>query len=382
MHVTRFLTCICITFGPAPHEARRPLGAVPGMKYGLPLSQRLKKLQDSEQELARFSKHAALSKVDLDFSVDVKDISQEAERLLDKFGETMEFYQLHYTMKGIKHGKWTNLSLKAKNGDMCDDSLAKRKNYVSTPVWHDASAIRKFLRPIEPALRRVRLSVMHPNTMVAWHCDDCPKPRERMGPPDCLGHQNPHSLAAEWKDKFHTWVRLHLMLTTSDTESSIGGLNAQGTSHGNFYLANVAMPHRVDNKGSSSRIALLIDVGIKGQRRLLKQSDLGKSILKAADKLIAADASPIYLQMGRALQNYACFLTTEERYETEWHGRAWSKPFWRPLPPFEPRMFNSPGRCGALGPAANKIKLHKLMLAGDGSQKQKAARRRRRRRTA
>merc|ERR1719329_1760964 len=121
---------------------------------------------------------------------------------------------------------------------------------------------------------------MHPATMVAWHCDDCP--RAAMAPPGCPG-----SDAKEIKKhKFHRWVRLHLMLSTNDDiEFGIGGLKVHGTQHGGFYLANVAMPHRVDNKGTSTRTALLVDVKLEGNREQLKTSALGRSILQAAGTL-------------------------------------------------------------------------------------------------
>merc|ERR1711924_175641 len=85
-------------------------------------------------------------------------------------------------------------------------------------------------------------------------------------------------------------------------------------------------PHRVDNKGSTSRIALLLDVRVASYRKLLKKSDLGKSILKATDTIRATDATDTYLKMGRSLYEYICGLTAMDRYETEWHRQAWSKP--------------------------------------------------------
>merc|ERR1719506_619266 len=100
-----------------------------------------------------------------------------------------------------------------------------------------------------------------------------------MGPATCLGHEPPGEVLKKWKNRFHRWVRLHLMLTDNhDIEFSIGGSKVRGTSSGGFYLANVAMPHRVDNKGDSSRTALLVDVRIEGMVQRLKQSELGRSI--------------------------------------------------------------------------------------------------------
>jgi hypothetical protein len=314
-----------------------------------------------EAEMDELAKRKVPSKVDLDYPVDAHAISQEAAGLIKKFGETMEFYQLAYSLIGAEHGLWTCLSMKAKNGDMCDDTTVYFPGvYNSTPAWHAAPHIQKLLKPIDFALRRVRLSVMHPATMVSWHCDDCP--RDQMGPPDqCRGHVPQEHLRRKWKNKFHGWVRLHLILSdNSDIEFGIGGLHARGTTNGAFYLANVAMPHRVDNKGDGTRVALLVDVRMKGMEKGLQQSELGRSILKAVTTVKAADGADTYLQMGRSLYTYLCGISSVQRYETEWHGRAWSRPVWRPLPPFTPKMFNSPGHCGLLGPPENKRKLEEL----------------------
>merc|ERR1719316_1130518 len=133
------------------------------------------------------------SKVRLDYPVDSNALSEEAQGLIEKYGETMEFYQLQYTMIGVKHGAWTCLSMKAKNGDMCDDTTVYFPGqYNSTPAWNGAPKIRRLLEPIEFALRRVRLSIMRPGTMVAWHCDDCP--RDQMGPPKCRAYTPPKKL--------------------------------------------------------------------------------------------------------------------------------------------------------------------------------------------
>lgn len=296
------------------------------------------------------------SKVALDYPVEgAQSISEEAEGLVKKFGETMEFYQLKYTKRGIQHGLWTCLGLKAKKGDMCDDSTGKF-NY--TQAWREAPLIRKLLDPIGFALRRVRLSIMHPATMVSWHCDNCP--RKDLSPRGCPGHVDPKRVRKTWKNKFHEWVRLHLMLSTNDdVEFGIGGMNVQGTQNGGFYLANVAMPHRVDNKGSSTRTALLVDVSIKGFKKGLKKTELGRSVLKAWRTVIDAKGADTYLEMGHSLYRYLCGLNAMDRYETEWHSRAYwnGRPLWRPLPPFQAQMFNTPGRCGIYGPQQNKKRI-------------------------
>jgi len=297
----------------------------------------------------------------------------------------LEFYQLGFTKHGDSHGRWTCLSLKAKKGDMCDDSSGKP--FTSTPVWKEAPAFRKLLEPIEGALRRVRFSIMHPATMVGWHCDDCAAEfRGQQTQQTCdqklLKRKGRHGPDPDKLHKFHSYVRLHLMLSNSDVKSSFGGQESHGTESGGFYLANIAMPHRVDNTGSTSRTALLVDVTIKGAEKILGASALGRSILEATKTLKAADAGATYLQMGYAMDKYRCGLSTAERYETEWHSQAWSKAFWRPpLPPFRDELFNSKGRCGVLGPRKNKRKMEALMLGQLPSPPSGIANRRRRRRS-
>jgi hypothetical protein len=330
----------------------------------VPLSERLKRIASFESDMEELAKRKVPDRVDLDYRIDADAISKEATALVQKYGETMEFYQLQYTLMGAQHGAWTCLSMKAKNGDMCDDTTVYYPGlYNSTPAWHSAPLIRQLLQPIEPALRRVRLSIMHPRTMVAWHCDDCP--RDQMGPAHCDGHRNARSLRRQWKNRFHRWVRLHLMLSTNeDMEFGIGGVKVHGTSNGNFYLANIAMPHRVDNKGSSSRTALLVDVRMEGQEQQLRQSELGRSILQATHAVKTANSGDTYLDMGRSLYTYLCGLTAEERYEAEWHKQAWAHTLWRPLPPFQLSHFNSAGRCGIFGPTENRHRLELLHSKG------------------
>jgi len=370
---------LCIALGAVLAAADVP-------SSGLPLSERLRKVKVFEEELAEMAKEAKVpGRLSLDYKVDIEPMALEAQALIKKFGETMEFKQLKYTRHGVKHGRWTCLGLKATNGDMCDD--ANGGPYTSTPVWNEAPLLRKLLEPIEGAMTKVRFSIMHPATMVNWHCDDCP--HGEMGPPSCKKHADPVKLHETWNKKFHHWVRLHLMLSTSDVGSSYGGHEAQGTSSGGFYLANVAMPHRVDNKGSSSRIALIVDVSIRRGEELLKSSPLGRSILAAVKTLKEADAGETYLKMGHSLYQYKCGLSPAERYETEWHRQAWTKAFWQPpLPPFKANLFNSEGRCGVLGPLKDKNEMEKatmLALPNPGekksvpSRRRKANRRRRRR---
>lgn len=347
------------------------LADVSAQTLQVPLSERVKRVTAFERELEELAGSVGQrvpSSVEIDYPLDAQAISQEALALRKKFGETMEFYQLMYTLQGVRHGKWTCLSLTAKDGNMCDDSSVRYPGpYNSTVVWEHAPAVRHLLQPIEFALRRVRYSVIHPATMVSWHCDDCPK--AQMSPPGCQGHQDFQRLREKWNTRrFHRWVRLHLMLSnTNDIEMGIGAHKARGTSKGHFYLANVAMPHRVDNKGNSVRTALLVDVRIAGQTKKLRQSSLGRSILKAVRSVRAADGSETYLRMGQSFYKYLCgpgfrYLSDPDRFEAEWYSRAWSTPLWAPLPPFQPRMFNSRDRCGVLGPPTNREWLEAMML--------------------
>jgi len=325
----------------------------------LPLSERLERVRLFEAKMAELAKRKIPGKVAVEYKVDSDIIKQEAQRLVKKFGETMEFYTLGFSTAGITHGLWTCLSLRAVDGDMCDDS-SRLKTYNNTLAWYDAPHTTKVLEPIAFALKRVRLSIMHPATMVSWHCDDCPG--KQMAPAGCDGHQDPAKKTQKWKNGFHNWVRLHLMLDDNkDIDFALGGEKIHGVEKGNFFLANVAMPHRVDNKGDSIRTAMLVDVQIGGNRKRLSQSELGRSILQALHKVeTVPKARDTYVEMGKALYKYRCDLSTGERYETEWHSQLWSIPLWRPLPPFQNSLFNSHNRCGIWGPLKNKDRVEKI----------------------
>jgi hypothetical protein len=330
----------------------------------LPLSQRVAKVAAFEKKIHELSLLPDGSvfpcKVALDYEADLEGISGEANFLIQKYGETLQSHKLELSSKsGITGGKWTCLSLNGRNGDICDDDFQGGTPMFPTRSWGDAPRIRRMLEPIQPALRRVRLSIMHPATMIEWHCDDCPKyfrtPEVEM-PPMPL-----EKLVAKWKRKYHDWVRLHLVLTdTRDLEFAIGAANEYGTEAGSFYVANVAMPHRVDNKGTITRITLVIDVKVAGNRKLLKQSPIGHSILQAAQALKKGRNAMTYLQMGKALRDYRHDLSSEDRFEAEWYQHAWKTPLWRPLPPFQPEVFNSLHHCGVLGPPRNLVKMEAL----------------------
>jgi hypothetical protein len=359
------------------------------------LSHRLQRVKYFEAEMEKLAQRKIPSKVPVDFPVDAEALSKEADGLISKFGETMEFYNLRYSMRGVDHGLWTCLGLKSGNGDMCDDTTVEYPgHYNSTSAWNEATQIQKLLKPVEFALRRVRFSIMHPSTLVAWHCDNCP--REQMAPEGCPGHVDEGRLRKKWKNKFHEWVRLHVMLTNNaDVEFGIGGNKVKGTQNGAFYLANVAMPHRVDNKGTGTRTALLMDIRIKGNKQRLRESELGRSILQAWKTVRDADGSETYLSMGKEMYRYLCGMGAFERYETEWHSQAYSKPLYRPLPPFEPKMFNVENdgtavgpwkRCGILGDPKHKKKLERVTTELGPQQQpllaQMSTATRRRRRTA
>jgi len=337
------------------------------------LSENLRRVRIFESEMAEFAKRNIPGKVAVDYNIDIDPITREAKMLIAKFGETMEFYHLGYIRKleGKAGGLWTCLSMKAVNGDMCDDRsprhVSQHAGYSHTRVWHEAPHIRKLLEPIDFALKRVRFSIMRPATMVAWHCDDCAK--HALSPPGCRHHEDHAENRERWLSRYHRWVRLHLMIDSNkDIDFALGGERILGTTHGNFYLANVAMPHRVDNPGSSSRIALLVDVQIDDMRERLMQSQLGQSILKALGTIEAIPkARETYLDMGMALYKYQCNMKPGDRYETEWHARAWSRPMWRPLPPFQATMFNSPNHCGIFGPAEENRKPLELVWQNEDS---------------
>jgi len=187
-----------------------------------------------------------------------------------------------------------------------------------------------------------------------------------------------------------------MLTNTSEVEFGIGGLKLSGTSSGSFYLANIAMPHRVDNKGNSTRVALLVDVLIEGHEKELEQSDLGRSILKALQEVQAANGTETYKEMGRALFKYHCPLLGDEyiklrkktQVETEWHGQGWTKPLWRPIPPFNDTLFNSVNsqtdqveRCGIFGQRYNRHSVEKYFGSGTAFTEQQDSPTRRRRRS-
>mmetsp|Transcript_30451 Transcript_30451/g.55333 ORF Transcript_30451/g.55333 Transcript_30451/m.55333 type:complete len:417 (-) Transcript_30451:25-1275(-) len=314
------------------------------------------------------------SKVDLDFDADVHAIGQEGRALLTKFGETLHFDLLNSMINGTgSAGGWTLLSIKSVNGDMCDDSNSRhRKGHVNqteqfTPAWTQAPLIQKLLEPIAFSLRRVRLSKMLPNAQVTWHCDDCPYSRVSCnddGSVSILGREH----------HYHDYHRLNLMLTSNpDLSFTYGGRTNHGTKSGNMFFSNIALPHRVDNKGDTERISLLVDIRVKGNEHRLSASALGRSILKAAKAFKVADADRIYAKILKALYKYRCGLTPQQRFETEWRSQPRRKPLVQMLFPFniqKQQLFNSPNRCGIFGPAENQPRLA-LLEATPGKKQEK-----------
>lgn len=315
-----------------------------------------------EDELNSFARGKTVpSQVALEYKVDVGAISGEAKHLLDKYGESLQFHELQSLLQGTwSGGAWTCLSLHATKGNMCSD--ANEHGYAQTLAWNDAPVIRQLLDPIKPSLERVKLSRMHPDTLVIWHCDDCPSEEYfRINP------EPAEVLVKKVGHRFHQWVRLHLILSDNNEYEMDwgGGQQVHGASSGSFYLANVALPHRLDNKGSSTRTILLIDVRVNGHEKMLKQSPLGQSILKAAKAAKAANGAVTYLKMAQAIMNYRNGLSWLELYEAEQHYYAWKRPLWRPSPPLQLDAFNSPTRCGLFGPIKSRGRVDMLFGAND-----------------
>eukprot|EP00928_Gymnodinium_smaydae_P058405 TRINITY_DN4160_c0_g1_i1.p1 TRINITY_DN4160_c0_g1~~TRINITY_DN4160_c0_g1_i1.p1 ORF type:complete len:363 (-),score=13.50 TRINITY_DN4160_c0_g1_i1:203-1291(-) len=316
------------------------------------LTDRIGFLREFESNIKRLQAVSSIpSQVPVGHRFNTEAISKEATSLLQHYGETLEYYHLQRLTTDVDHGMWTCLSLKSRYGDACDDgTYGKKTRFELTPVWHKAHEIRNLLAPIEPTLERVRLSVMHPGAMVPWHCDDCP--RRHLG--SCPTAERVEEVRRS-NESYHDWVRLHLVLTDSQTHSGIGAYEMQGTKAGSFFLANVAMPHRVDNQGNSTRVVLLVDVRIDKNRGLLRSSALGRQILKAVDTVKAANGADVYLRMLQSLHEYKCKLGDSTRLQTgtELHHYNWPKPYWQALPSFVPEHFNGQGRCGIFGPTEN-----------------------------
>eukprot|EP00928_Gymnodinium_smaydae_P058406 TRINITY_DN4160_c0_g1_i2.p1 TRINITY_DN4160_c0_g1~~TRINITY_DN4160_c0_g1_i2.p1 ORF type:complete len:373 (-),score=19.43 TRINITY_DN4160_c0_g1_i2:58-1176(-) len=346
-----FLLCIILAHPAWSASMRRGLlRTMPNAKPSL--TDRMGFLRKFESDIKRLQAESNVpSQVPIGHRVNTKAISKEATSLLQQYGETLEYYHLKRLDHDVDHGMWTCLSLKSRYGDACDDGTDGRTTgFKLTPVWHKAYEIRNLLAPIEPALERVRLSVMHPGAMVSWHCDNCP--RRLLG--NCPTAERVEEVRRS-NESYHDWVRLHLVLTDSQTHSGIGAEKMQGTKAGSFFLANVAMPHRVDNKGNSTRVVLLVDVRVTENRPLLLSSALGRQILKAVDTVKAFNGADVYLRMLQSLYEYKCKLgdSTRAQTDTELHYYNWPKPYWQPLPSFTPKHFNGQGRCGIFGPTEN-----------------------------
>eukprot|EP00747_Dinoflagellata_sp_TGD_P047752 gnl/TRDRNA2_/TRDRNA2_145193_c1_seq1.p1 gnl/TRDRNA2_/TRDRNA2_145193_c1~~gnl/TRDRNA2_/TRDRNA2_145193_c1_seq1.p1 ORF type:complete len:297 (+),score=28.13 gnl/TRDRNA2_/TRDRNA2_145193_c1_seq1:2-892(+) len=280
-------------------------------------------------------------------------MSKEVQRFRASFGESLERYHREQARKGIAQGIWTILALRSTDGSACTDKshdqFTTNKKLWSqsqnTKLWNQSQAIASFLQPIEPALKRVRISVFYPQSIAAFHCDDCARQYQY----DCATPSGSHNDFRVLLHRYHRWLRLHVVLSSvDDAQLHIGG-NKFAFKAGQIYVANVALPHQVINKGDE-RVALVIDVNME-HKALLEQSALGRELLRAQRQLLAQPhMEDTYYRLGMALKQWRCTGSDRQRYVTEVRAHNFNEKLWAgPTPPLKSDLFSSNGHCGLLG---------------------------------
>ena len=157
------------------------------------------------------------------------------------------------------------------------------------------------------------------------------------------------------KKKYHTWLRVHVLLSTVDEAQLRIGADKMPPKAGQIFVANVAAPHQVMNKGDE-RVALLIDVRMQN-RKLLKESALGRELLRAQRKLLAQrHMVQAYTRMRIALQEWYHKVPAAERFQIEIHRHKFDQKLWAgPTPPLNSELFSAGDHCGLLGDSEHDL---------------------------
>ena len=310
----------------------------------------LKRFENKIKKIA--AKYHTVGHVPLNIKLDTAALSKEVQILRDKFGETLEQQHRRYALQKQPLGIWTVLAFRSSDGSPCTDAyLAShgfKNEFKNTELWNRSKVVASMLQPLLPALKRVRISIFHPQSMTGWHCDDCIR-----------NIRNSHSMkrlkALSLKKKYHTWLRVHVLLSTVDEAQLRIGADKMPPKAGQIFVANVAAPHQVMNKGDE-RVALLIDVRMQN-RKLLKESALGRELLRAQRKLLAQrHMVQAYTRMRIALQEWYHKVPAAERFQIEIHRHKFDQKLWAgPTPPLNSELFSAGDHCGLLGDSEHDL---------------------------
>jgi mannose-6-phosphate isomerase-like protein (cupin superfamily) len=130
-------------------------------------------------------------------------------------------------------GRWAGVSLRSPSG-RTDDLGVTGSTFSDSPLLARSPAFSRVLSVFRCPLKAVRLLSLAPGSFIREHCDN----------------------ALDFEDGE---VRIHIPLQTNpDVEFYLNG-ERLGLEAGQCYYVNVNLPHRVNNRGTTNRVHLVID---------------------------------------------------------------------------------------------------------------------------
>ncbi|CAJ1358937.1 unnamed protein product [Effrenium voratum] len=172
-----------------------------------------------------------------------QEIRREALELLERFAVT------NYPGPSNDRGTWKTLCLVCKDGTQ-DPTTTEARTFAKTEALSFAPVLERFI-DLFGKTGRVRLSVVLPDGMIAWHPDDGLLDSGRL------------ILHVPIQSNRRALTRLgHLLLQVPE---------------GVLHWADYSMPHSVFNGGSEPRVHLIIDVAARGnedfERNVLRRME-------------------------------------------------------------------------------------------------------------
>ena len=143
-------------------------------------------------------------------------------------------------------GEWSGVALRSTGGHTAQlyADPSKKESYADTPALAKCRHIREALGAFECTLETVRLLKLAPGSRIREHTD------------------------FDLGERFGV-VRVHVpVLTNPLVEFSLGGESVLMREGESWYL-DLSLPHRVDNRGTTDRVHLVVDCVVNDWVRLI-----------------------------------------------------------------------------------------------------------------
>jgi len=185
-------------------------------------------------------------------------------------------------------GEWSVLPLRTPGGrtDMIIPDIMEEVEYQDTSLLQQCPSLQQLLHWFECPLLSVRLMNLKKGSVIKPHRD-----------PELCFEQGE--------------VRLHIPIFTNEGVSFYSEEQLLNMREGECWYVNVNLPHRVENKGVSDRVHLVIDCGVNDWiKALFEKSDctlVDPSRYEAETAMIIAELkrqnTPVSLQLARDLES-------------------------------------------------------------------------------